>query len=102
MAAQKAAAKKVLNKVEQKASPKDTLDALKLVHENKLVNSKSPEAVQQHAQQLAVAYILHKRAGNIEDGTSFLDWFENGNVVDLVDNDDENDDEADEDANPTQ
>lgn len=101
MVEKKTAAKKILNKVEAKASPKDTLDSLKLLHVNKVITHGDLEDVKEHAQGLAMAFIMHKRAGNIDESTSFLDWFENGNVADYVDDEDD-EAEAVEDANPTQ
>lgn len=65
-----------------KVTPRDTIEALRLMRREGLVQPDDDDATKEALQGVVALYLSGKRAGDIDTG--FADWYENADLTDLL------------------
>lgn len=66
-----------------KLTPKNTVDAIRLLAKHDLYEPDDPEEVRDQLQSMAVVYLAQKRDG--ETDLEFVDWYENADISKMND-----------------
>lgn len=76
-----------------KTTPKDTVDALRLLARHRLIEHGDSEDIKASLQGVAAIYLGLKRAG--ETDLEFPEWYETADLSELMDEDGEDEQTAD-------